>query len=171
MSVDTKMSLRTSLCLANPSRMQAARWMRPDTKQALRPVLSLPNPSAMQGARWGEASVDTKQALRLVLSLTNPSELRAEEVPLGQGARWISRHGQSLALTCISDRKCHGRLVIKGVSIPMNVGNSAFEHLHLMQTPARYCDESRLASGLSNLARPVAITLVATTSASDVALT
>ncbi len=28
MSVDTKMSLRTSLCLANPSRMQAARWMR-----------------------------------------------------------------------------------------------------------------------------------------------
>ena len=145
--------------------------MRLDTKQALRPVLSLPNPSAMQGARWGEASVDTKQALRPVLSLPNPRELRPQEVPVAQGARWMSRDGQCLALTCISDRKCHVSLVSKGVSIPMNVVNSAFRHLHLMQTPARHCDKSRLASGLSNLARPVAISLVATTSASDVALT
>ena len=32
MSVDTKMSLRTSLCLANPSAMQGARWERLETK-------------------------------------------------------------------------------------------------------------------------------------------
>ena len=64
--------------------------MRLDTKQALRPVLSLPNPSAMQGARWGEASGDLRQALRLVSSLTNLSELRPQEVPVGQGARWIA---------------------------------------------------------------------------------
>ena len=39
MSVDTKMSLRTSSCLANPSRMQAARWGSVDTKMSLRRVL------------------------------------------------------------------------------------------------------------------------------------
>ena len=103
--------------------------MRLDTKQALRPVLSLPNPSAMQGARWGAARLDTKQTLRPVLSLPNPSELRPEEVPVGQGARWISRNGQCLALTCISDRKCPRSLVNKGVSISMNGGNSAFEYV------------------------------------------
>ncbi len=62
--------------------------MRLDTEQALRPVLCLPNPSRMQAARWGEASVDMKQALRLVSCLANPSELRPQEVPVGQGARW-----------------------------------------------------------------------------------
>ena len=52
MSVDTKMSLRTSLCLANPSALHGARWKRLDTRQALRPVVCLPNPSRMQAARW-----------------------------------------------------------------------------------------------------------------------
>ena len=59
-------------------------------RQALRLVLSLTNPSRMQAARWGEARRDTKQALRPVLSLPNPSELRSQEVPVGQGARWIA---------------------------------------------------------------------------------
>ena len=62
--------------------------MRLGTQQALRPVVCLPNPSAMQGARWGEARLDTEQALRPVVCLPNPSELRPQEVPVGQGARW-----------------------------------------------------------------------------------
>ena len=62
--------------------------MSVDTQQALRLVSCLANPSAMQGARWGEASVDKKQALRPVVCLPNPSELRPQEVPVGQGARW-----------------------------------------------------------------------------------
>ena len=62
--------------------------MSVDTQQALRLVACLANPSRMQAARWGEASVDTKQALRPVLSLPNLSELRPEEVPVGQGAGW-----------------------------------------------------------------------------------
>ena len=103
--------------------------MSVDTEQALRLVLCLANPSRMQAARWGEARLDTKQALRPVLSLPNPSELRPKEVPVGQGARWISRNGQCLALTCISDRKCPRSLVNKGVSISMNGGNSAFEYV------------------------------------------
>ena len=73
MSVDIKQALRPVLCLANPSRMQAARWERLDTKQALRPVSCLPNPSELrpkevpagQGARWER--LDTKQALRPIL--------------------------------------------------------------------------------------------------------
>ena len=64
--------------------------MSVDTQQALRLVACLANPSRMQAARWGEARLDTKQALRPVLSLPNPSELRSEEVPVGQGARWIA---------------------------------------------------------------------------------
>ena len=71
MSVDTKHALRHVLCLANPSRMQAARWERPDTEQALRPVPCLPNPSRMQAARWERQ--DTEQALRPFLCLPNPS--------------------------------------------------------------------------------------------------
>ncbi len=51
MSVDTRMSLRTSECLTNLSRMQAAKWMRLGTNQALRLDLCLPNPKAMQGPR------------------------------------------------------------------------------------------------------------------------
>ena len=66
MSVDTKHALRHVLCLANPSRMQAARWESVDTKHALRHVLCLANPSRMQAARW--ESVDTKHALRHVLA-------------------------------------------------------------------------------------------------------
>ncbi len=37
MSVDTKNALRHSLCLANLSAMQGAKWGRLDTRQALRP--------------------------------------------------------------------------------------------------------------------------------------
>ena len=65
--------------------------MSVDMKQALRLVSCLANPSAMQGARWGEASVGMKQALRLVSCLANPSELRPQEVPVGQGARWSTK--------------------------------------------------------------------------------
>ena len=63
--------------------------MSVDTEQALRLVLCLANPSRMQAARWGEARLDSNQALRLVSSPTNPSELRSEEVPVGPGASWI----------------------------------------------------------------------------------
>ena len=66
--------------------------MSVDTQQALRLVACLANPSRMQAARWGEASVDKKQALRLVLSLTNPGELRPEDAPIGQGARWTAHY-------------------------------------------------------------------------------
>ena len=49
MSVDTKQALRLVLCLANPSRMQAARW----GASKLRHILCLANPSRLQAARWG----------------------------------------------------------------------------------------------------------------------
>ena len=48
MSVDTKNALRHSLCLANLSRLQAAKWERLDMEHALRHVPCLPNPSALR---------------------------------------------------------------------------------------------------------------------------
>ena len=62
--------------------------MRLDTKMSLRTSLCLPNPSAMEGARW--ARLDTKMSLRTSLCLPNPSALRLKEVPAGQGARWVN---------------------------------------------------------------------------------
>ena len=65
--------------------------MSVDTQQALRLVACLANPSRMQAARWGEARLDTKQTLRPVMSLPNPSAMRPEKVPAGQGASWQGR--------------------------------------------------------------------------------
>ena len=76
MSVDIKQALRPVLCLANPSRMQAARWERLDTKQALRPVSCLPN----------------------------PSELRPKEVPAGQGGE-VGERGHKIGPAAYFDRR------------------------------------------------------------------
>ncbi len=56
MSVDTKHELLHVSRLANPSRMQAARWggASVDTKHELLHVSRLANPSRMQAARWAE---------------------------------------------------------------------------------------------------------------------
>ena len=62
--------------------------MSVDTQQALRLVACLANPSRMQAARWGEARVDRSKALPLDLRMPNPSAMRPEKVPAGQGARW-----------------------------------------------------------------------------------
>jgi len=53
----TGQSLRTALCLSNPSGMQAARWMSSDTGQSLRTVLCLSNRSGLQAATWRAAPV------------------------------------------------------------------------------------------------------------------
>ena len=50
MNVDTKMSLRTSLCLANPSAMQGARW----EKAGFRGACAVP-PESERYARGGRA--------------------------------------------------------------------------------------------------------------------
>ncbi len=45
MSPDMEWSLRTIPCLANPSRMQAARWGSPDMEWSLRTIPCLANRS------------------------------------------------------------------------------------------------------------------------------
>jgi len=85
MSPDTGQSLRTVLCLANPSGLQAARW----TARSAKGAFTLP-PSRLKGEfPLGGMSPDTGQSLRTVLCLANPSGLQA--------ARWMARSAKGAA--------------------------------------------------------------------------
>ena len=58
MRQDTEQSLRTALCLTNPTGLQAGRWRDATAvkEQSLRTALCLTNPTGLQAGRWRDAA-------------------------------------------------------------------------------------------------------------------
>src|SRR5690606_5581172 len=77
--------LRTLLCLANPSGMQAARW-RAASSQKSPEDSSVPGESERHASREVESCFITKRVLRTLLCLANPSGMQA--------ARWRAASSQ-----------------------------------------------------------------------------